>query len=80
MNHQDHPPLWDYSPPLIKIRALANQVEQLILERKYTEAKEAALNLAVEGRILSHVALSMQQDVDKMEAKRNALRERAQTV
>lgn len=77
MDHHDHPPLWDYSPPLIKIRALANAVERLILERKYMEAKETALHLAVEGRILSHVALSMQQDIEKMEAKRNALREQA---
>lgn len=61
----EHPPILDYSPPLIKIRALTKEIEELFLAKKYAEAKAIALNLAVEARVLSIVAMNEQQKEER---------------
>lgn len=61
----EHPPIWDYSPPLIKIRALTKEIEELFLAKKYVQAKTAALSLAVEARVLSIVAMDEQQKEER---------------
>lgn len=49
----------DYALPLMQIERLAKEIHALCLEHKYEEARLLAQKLCVEGRLLQHVLLLM---------------------
>lgn len=44
----------DYAMPLMKIERMAKEIHSLCLEHKYVDARELALKLGVEARVLQH--------------------------
>lgn len=49
----------DYAMPLMQIERMAKQIHNLCLEHKYEEARLITQKLCVEGRLLQHVLLLM---------------------
>lgn len=44
----------DYAMPLMNIERLAKEIHALCLEHEYVDARELALKLGVEARVLQH--------------------------
>jgi len=44
----------DYAMPMIKMEKMLRQAHDLCLEHRYAEAREVALHLGTEARILQH--------------------------
>ncbi len=53
----------DYAMPLMKIERLARQIHNLCLEHRYEEAREGALHLGTEARVLQHTLTIMKENV-----------------
>lgn len=53
----------DYAMPLMKIERLARQIHNLCLEHRYEEARESALHLGTEARVLQHTLTIMKENV-----------------
>lgn len=51
----------DYAMPLIKIERLAKEIHDLCLGHKFDEAREGALRLGVETRVLQHTLTLMKE-------------------
>jgi hypothetical protein len=51
----------DYALPLITIERLTKEVHDLCLEHEYDRAKEAALRLGSEARVLQHTLTIMKE-------------------
>lgn len=49
----------DYAMPLINIERMAKETHALCLQKKYVEAKEVAIHMMSEARILSTVLTIM---------------------
>lgn len=54
--------LIDYAMPLMKIERMAKRIHDLCLEHKYEEAREIALTLGAEARILQHTLRIMNEE------------------
>lgn len=53
--------LIDYAMPLMNIERMAKEAHDMCLEKRYKEAKEVALRIASEARVLS-VTLTIMQE------------------
>ena len=51
----------DYAMPLINIERLARDIHELCLEHKYKEARELALRLCAEARVLGMTLTIMEE-------------------
>lgn len=51
----------DYAMPLMQIERMAKQIHDLCLEYKYEEARHLVQSLCIEGRLLQHVLLIMEE-------------------
>ena len=51
----------DYAEPLMNIERMAKKVHHLCLENKYAEAKELAIQIAVEAKLLQSVLILMEE-------------------
>jgi hypothetical protein len=51
----------DYAMPMMRIEKMLRQAHDLCLEHRYAEAREVALHIGTEARILQH-ALSIMGD------------------
>lgn len=52
----------DYAMPLMKIERLAKEIHDLCLEQRYEDAREGALHLGTEARVLQHTLTIMQEN------------------
>ena len=52
----------DYAMPLMNIERLARQIHDLCLEHWYEEAREEALHLGAEARVLQHTLTIMKEN------------------
>ena len=50
----------DYAMPMMKIEKLLRKAHDLCLEHRYAEAREVALHLGTEARILQHTLSIME--------------------
>lgn len=57
--------LIDYAMPLMNIERLAKQAHDLCLEKRFKEAREVALKLGSEARVLSVTLMIMDERTDK---------------
>jgi hypothetical protein len=50
----------DYAMPMMKIEKLLRKAHDLCLEHRYAEAREVALHIGTEARILQHTLSNME--------------------
>lgn len=51
----------DYAMPLIKIERFAKEIHSMCLEHRYEEARQEAMLLGVEARLLQHTLSIMKE-------------------
>jgi len=57
--------LIDYAMPLMRVERLAKEIHDLCLEDKYEEARETAMQLVVESRLLQTTLRYMSEEKEK---------------
>ena len=60
--------LVDYAMPLMRVERLAKQIHDLCLDGKYEEARENAMQLVVESRLLQTTLRYMSEEQEKRDA------------